>query len=176
MTMTRLRRLSLPAGLFLPILMISAAVSGATPDPMTCAPDTPARNEATVRIIFEEILSQGRFDENDHIYHAEFVAHGAGGDVGRAEDRAAGEALRRMAPDMRMTVLRVIADCNEAAVYWEATGTNTGGVFGVPANNGAIRARGATFFVLREGQISEEWTLFDQYTMLQQLGALGGGQ
>lgn len=140
--------------------------------PVQCDAGQIDRHSATARIVFDEILSHGRFDEHEAIYHHDFVAHSANGPVGRKEDREAGQALRAMAPDMRMTVHQLVADCGTVAVLWEATGTNSGGGMGLPANGAAVKAKGTTFFRMQDGQIVEEWTVFDQLTMLKQLGAM----
>jgi steroid delta-isomerase-like uncharacterized protein len=140
--------------------------------PVQCDAGQISRHAATARIVFDEILSHGRFDENEGIYHRDFVVHSASGPVGRKEDRAAGQALRAMAPDIRMTVQQLVADCGMVAVLWEATGTNTGGGMGLSANGKAVKAKGTTFFRMHDGQIVEEWTVFDQLTMLKQLGAM----
>lgn len=123
--------------------------------------------------MFEEILGKGRIDENEHIYHRNFVAHGTKHDAGRAEDRAASEGWRKMAPDMTMSVLRIVADCDLVAAHFEGVGTNTGAGNGFPATGRPIRVRGMTFFRLEGGQIIEEWTEFDRYALLEQLGLLG---
>ena len=137
-----------------------------------CAPEQIAHNEALVRIVFDEILSKGRIDENEHIYAQDFVAHGEGQDSGRVEDRAATLGWRTAAPDVKMTVLRLVADCEMVSAHWEGTGTNTGVGNGLPATGRKIRAQGVTFFKFRNGKIAEEWSVFDQYTMLRQLDLL----
>lgn len=130
------------------------------------------RNEATVRIVYDEILSKGRIAENERIYHPDFMVRGMTRDATRAEDRAAAEGWRKMAPDLKMTVLRVVADCDFAAVHWEGTGTNTGVGNGFPATGRTMRVRGMTLSRLVNGQIIEEWTSFDQYALLSQLGLI----
>jgi steroid delta-isomerase-like uncharacterized protein len=137
-----------------------------------CAASQITQNEAIVRIVFDEILSKGRIDENEHIYAPGFVAHGEGKDSGRAEDRAATLGWRSAAPDIKMTILRLVADCEMVSAHWEGTGTNTGVGNGLPATGRKIRAQGVTFFKFREGKIAEEWSVFDQYTMLRQLDLL----
>ena len=135
-----------------------------------CSVTQRQRNAATVRIVYDEILSKGRIAENEHIYHPNFRVRGIARDATRAEDRAASEGWRKMAPDLRMTVLQVVADCDFAAVHWEGTGTNTGAGNGFPATGRSMRVRGMTFSRLVNGQIIEEWTSFDQYALLKQLG------
>jgi predicted ester cyclase len=61
-------------------------------------------------------------------------------------------------------------------VHWSASGTNTGAGNGLPATGKAVAGLwGMTIFRFVDGRIREEWTSFDQYAMLQELGLLGGG-
>lgn len=157
-------------------LALVAALALVVPAPLLaadrCPAKTPRKNTATARIVFEEILSKGLVDENEGIYHPEFVARGLTRDAGRAEDRAAAAGWRQLAPDLKMTPLRIVADCSLVAVHWEGTGTNTGEGNGLPATGRSIRVWGMTFFRFEDGKIREEWTSFDQYSMLSQLGLL----
>jgi steroid delta-isomerase-like uncharacterized protein len=139
----------------------------------TCPVEQRRQNEATVRIVFEEILGKGRIAENEHIYHRNFVVRGVTRDATREEDRAASEGWRKMAPDLKMTVLHLVSDCDMVAAHFEGTGTNTGEGNGFPATGRSLRLRGMTFFRLEGGQIIEEWTAFDQLALLQQLGLAG---
>lgn len=132
------------------------------------------RNKRVARIVFEEVLSRGRVDENEAIYDPAFVAHGIHRDSGRAEDRAASKGWREAVPDLRMDVLQMVAECDRVAVHWSASGTNSGAGNGLPATGRTISALwGMTIFRLVDGRIREEWTSFDQYEMLRQLGLLG---
>lgn len=141
-------------------------------DAFACTAESRQRNEATVRIVFEEILGKGRIAENEHIYHPDFVARGMTRDATRAEDRAASEGWRSMAPDLQMKVLHLVSDCDYVAAHFEGSGTNTGEGNGFPATGRTIRVRGMTIFRLADGRIIEEWSSFDQYALLKQLGLI----
>jgi steroid delta-isomerase-like uncharacterized protein len=159
------------------VLSLSAALggrAGAQPAPRvkSCSAQQMRHNETLARTVFDDIISRGRIDENEHIYHRDFVTHGLTRDAGRQEDRAATIGWREAAPDVRMTVLRLVADCEMVAANFEATGVNTGKANGLPGAGRSVRAQGVTFFKFRDGLIAEEWTVFDQYTMLKQLGLL----
>lgn len=152
------------------LLLIADGPAGAA---QGCDREVEAGNKQVARKVFEEILSQGRIDENEHLYHPDFVAHGVRRDAGRAEDRAATEGWRSAAPDLRMDVLRMVAECDLVAVHWSGSGTNTGTGNGLPATGKRMeKLWGMTVFRIEGGQIREEWTSFDQYPMLQQLGLL----
>jgi steroid delta-isomerase-like uncharacterized protein len=164
----------------IPILVATfglGAADAATPQPAaTCPMEQPRRNEATARIVFEEILSRGRIAENEHIYHPDFVVRGLTRDSSRAEDRAASEGWRAMAPDLSVTVMHILSNCDHVAVHWVASGTNTGTGNGFPATGRPVRLRGMTFYRFADGRIIEEWSAFDMYSVMRQLGLLGEGQ
>jgi predicted ester cyclase len=163
-------RMSILAGAAI-LAGIAAGDAGAD-DAFACTAESRQRNEDTVRIVFEEILGKGRIAENEHIYHPDFVARGMTRDATRAEDRAASEGWRSMAPDLQMKVLHLVSDCDHVAAHFEGSGTNTGEGNGFPATGRTIRVRGMTIFRLVDGRIIEEWSSFDQYALLKQLGLI----
>ena len=158
----------------LSVLLWPGAVVAKGEAPAQCSRASVEANVRVARKVFEEVLSQGRVDENEHLYHPAFVAHGRTRDAGRDEDRAASKGWREAVPDLQMKVLRVVADCDLIAVHWAGSGTNSGAGNGLPATGRTLNNLwGMTIFRLDEGRIREEWTVFDQYAMLQELGLLG---
>lgn len=140
-----------------------------------CSAVTVRQNAALGRTILEEVLGQGRIEENEALYHREFVAHSTrvgGRNATRSEDREATLGWRAAAPDLRMTVSRVVADCSLVAVHFRAVGTNTHAAMGLPGTGRAFDVQGVTIFAIRDGQVAEEWTVFDQFAMASQLGML----
>jgi predicted SnoaL-like aldol condensation-catalyzing enzyme len=161
------------------VTTLQAACFSATAAPSNCANRNDAqmhviaKNKQIARTVFEEILSKGRIEENENIYHADFVAHAPSRDSNRDEDRAATQGWRLVAPDLRMAVLRVVAECDYVTVHWSASGTNSGAGNGLPATGKALSGLwGMTIFRIQDGTIREEWTSFDQYALLSQLGLL----
>ena len=108
------------------VLIFSAANGAASAAVRTCDATVVATNERVARLVFEEILSKGRIAENEGIYDSNFVAHGINRDSHREADRAATRGWRSAVPDLRMEVLRTVADCNQVAVHWRWSGTNSG--------------------------------------------------
>lgn len=162
-----------PIGAVMALLLICTAPEAlAEESRASCSAQLLADNERLGRTVLEEVLGKGRIAENEHIYHDEFVAHGATRDYSRLEDRAATEGWRKAAPDLEVRALRVVADCTRVVVHFEASGTNTGEGNGLPATGRAMRMQGITIFGIRDGQVAEEWTVVDQYGMLKQLGLL----
>ena len=57
-------------------------------------------------------------------------------------------------------------------VYWVARGTNTGTGNGLPATGKKVEQSGITIWRIVDGKIKEEWSAFDQLSMMKQLGLL----
>lgn len=164
-----------PVALATAILTLCSIGASHTASARDCDADVIANNVRVARLVYEEVLSKGRIDENEGLYHANFVAHGVARDAGRAEDRAATEGWRNAIPDLRMEVLRTVADCDSVAVHWSGSGTNTGSGNGIPVTGKHLENLwGMTIFRMENGKIREEWTSFNEYPMLEQLGLLPG--
>jgi len=132
------------------------------------------RNKAVARRVFTEIFNQGKFEVADEIYAKDFVNHGLTRDIGLKEDQEAARGWLQAAPDLVMTVEQVVAEGDLVTVMWIGEGTNTGAGNGLPATGKRIRLRGITIWRIVDGRIREEWSAFDQLSLLRQLGLLPG--
>ncbi|WP_257385799.1 ester cyclase [Tahibacter caeni] len=159
-------------------ILLSAVASivvltGAIPSRAKAADGAPAGslelNKSVTRRVYEEGLSQGRFDVP---YTADFVGHGGRTtfthDAGMAEAKGWREAF----PDLKITVDKQVAEGDLVAVRWTARGTNTGTGNGIPATGRAVQTTGTTLFRVADGQIAEEWTCADSLGLMRQLGML----
>lgn len=129
-------------------------------------------NKATAARVLLEKMGQGRFEISEQIYGPGFVAHGFGRDYSLDEDNASGKLLREAFPDLKVAVERSVADGDLVAVHWSSTGTNTVKVGAFPGSGQAVALDGMTFFRFERGRIVEEWTTYDNLSMMQQLGML----
>ena len=123
-------------------------------------------NRAVAHRAFAEILEGRRVELAGELYDPAFRNHGVARDGDLAEDLAALRALHGAAPpDMRVTPELTVAEGDLVAVLWRASGTRQG-----------VRRefRGATFWLIRDGRIREEWSTFDEVEMLRWLGLLPG--
>jgi steroid delta-isomerase-like uncharacterized protein len=66
----------------------------------------------------------------------------------------------------------LIAEGDLVAIYWIARGTNTGTGNGLPATGKKAELAGITIWRIVDGKIKEEWSAFDELSMMQQLGLL----
>jgi steroid delta-isomerase-like uncharacterized protein len=129
----------------------------------------PSANVKTATRVFLEKMGEGRFDRLDEIYGPGFVAHGAGRDYTLEQDNESGRQWRAAFPDLKVFVLRTVADDSQVAVHWRATGTNTAAVAGFPGKGARASLEGMTFFRFEKGRIVEEWSLMDMAALMDQM-------
>ena len=137
-----------------------------------CASSLQEENKAIARRAFEEILSAGRFELAEQLYAKDFVNHGIHRNASLEEDQAALKGWRKAFPDVSIVPEKLIAEGDLVTIYWIARGTNTGTGNGLPATGKKAELAGITIWRIVNGKIKEEWSAFDQLSMMQQLGLL----
>ena len=130
------------------------------------------QNKAIATRAFEEILSGGRFELAEQLYAKDFVNHGIHRDATLEEDQAALKGWHQAFSDIAIVPKKLIAEGDLVTVYWVARGTNTGAGNGLPATGKKAELAGITIWRIVDGKIKEEWSAFDQLSMMQQLGLL----
>jgi len=130
------------------------------------------QNKALAKRAFEELLSKGRFELAEQLYAKDFVNHGIHRDIRLEEDQAALKGWHQAFPDLSIVPEKLIADGELVSVYWIARGTNTGAGNGLPATGKKAEQSGITIWRIVDGKIKEEWSAFDQLSLMQQLGLL----
>jgi steroid delta-isomerase-like uncharacterized protein len=128
------------------------------------------QNKAIATRAFEEILSKGRFELAEQLYAKDFVNHGIHRDVSLQEDQAALKGWHQAFSDIAITPQKLIAEDDLVTIYWIARGTNTGTGNGLPATGKKAELAGITIWRIVDDKIKEEWSAFDQLSMMQQLG------
>jgi steroid delta-isomerase-like uncharacterized protein len=132
----------------------------------------PEQNKAIARRAFEEILCQGHFELAEQLYAKDFVNHGVHRDATLEEDQAALRGWHQAFSDIAIVPEKLIAEGDLVTIYWIAHGTNTGTGNGLPATGKKAELAGITIWRIVDGKIKEEWSAFDQLSMMQQLGLL----
>jgi steroid delta-isomerase-like uncharacterized protein len=149
------------------LLALSVVISA----PVT-ADEVEARNKAVARSFFEDVLDQGKLEDYAKSHAPDFVAHSEGHQASLEEDMTAAREQRKALPDMRVKVHQIVAEGDLVSVYWTASGTNTAAGWGIPATGKSVAASGMTLFRFERGLIQEEWSVFNMYSILKQLGLL----
>ena len=130
------------------------------------------QNKAIAKRAFEELLSRGQFELAEQLYAKDFANHGIHRDISLAADQAALKGWHQAFPDLSIAPEKLVADGDLVAVYWIARGTNTGAGNGLPATGKKVEQSGITIWRIVNGKIKEEWSAFDQLSLMQQLGLL----
>ena len=154
---------------FAQLVLAFAVVICASP---CLAKDVEARNKAVARSFFEDVLDKGKLEDYAKSHAPDFVAHSEGRLASLEEDMSAAREQRKALPDMRVKVNHIIAEGNLVSIYWTASGTNTAAGWGIPATGKSVSASGMTLFRFERGLIQEEWSVFNLYSILKQLGLL----
>jgi steroid delta-isomerase-like uncharacterized protein len=128
------------------------------------------QNKAIAKRAFEELLSKGRFDLAEQLYAKDFVNHGIHRDITLEEDQAALKGWHQAFPDLAIVPEKLIAEGDLVTIYWIGRGTNTGTGNGLPATGKKVEQAGITIWRIVNGKIKEEWSAFDQLSLMQQLG------
>ncbi len=130
------------------------------------------QNKALAKRAFEELLSKGRFELAEQLYAKDFVNHGIHRNATLEEDQAALKGWHQAFPDVVIVPEKLIAEGDLVTVYWIARGTNTGTGNGLPATGKKAELAGITIWRIVDNKIKEEWSAFDQLSMMQQLELL----
>jgi steroid delta-isomerase-like uncharacterized protein len=170
-----MRRLTLP--------LLAVLIAWSAPG---LANEVEAQNKAVARSFFEDVLDKGKLEDYAKSHapdfgkledyaksHApDFVAHAGGHLASLEEDMAAAREQRKALPDMRVKVNQIVAEGDLVSVYWTASGTNTAAGAGLPATGKSVSIGGMTLFRFERGLIQEEWSVFNEYSIMKQLGLL----
>jgi steroid delta-isomerase-like uncharacterized protein len=130
------------------------------------------QNKATAKRAFEEILSRGRYELTEQLYARDFINHGIHSNSSLEEDQAALKGWHAAFPDVVIVPEKLIAEDDLVTIYWIARGTNTGTGNGLPATGKKAELAGITIWRIVGGKIKEEWSAFDQLSMMRQLGLI----
>jgi steroid delta-isomerase-like uncharacterized protein len=141
---------------------------------IACASSLQEQNKALAKRAFEELLSKGKFELAEQLYAKDFVNHGIHRDISLDEDQTALKGWHQAFPDLAIVPEKLIAEGDLVTIYWIARGTNTGTGNGLPATGKKGELAGITIWRIVNGKIKEEWSAFDQLSMMQQLGLFSG--
>jgi steroid delta-isomerase-like uncharacterized protein len=134
------------------------------------AHEAETQNKTVARSFFEDVLDKGKLEDYSKSHAPDFVAHAEGRLASLEEDISAAREQRKALPDMRVKVNHIVAEGDLVSVYWTASGTNTAAGWGIPATGKSVSVSGMTLFRFARGLIQEEWSVFNEYSILKQLG------
>jgi steroid delta-isomerase-like uncharacterized protein len=133
-------------------------------------------NEMLVRRYYEDALTPGDWTVLTTLVADEFVDHERLFNIPPTRDglQQKYELLRTGFPDLRFVVEDVFSAATQVAARVTVMGTHTEPFLGRPASGRPFAVTTVGIFRVAAGQLVEHWGVFDQLSMLTQLGALPG--
>jgi steroid delta-isomerase-like uncharacterized protein len=130
-----------------------------------------SENKALVRRWFDEVWNKGDQGAIDEMFAVHGVVHGIrGGEVrGRDEFKTFFHAFRAAFSVGRVTIEQLVAEDDIVAVRWTRSAVHTGSFEGFAATNRPVTFAGTLFLRVKNGQIVEGWSLYDEHGIVMQL-------
>lgn len=121
-----------------------------------------------------EAINERRLDDLDLVIAPDAAFHIAHlpEPVGRDEIKASMAGYLEAFPDMKLTVADLITEGDRVAVRIVAEGTHRGPFGAVDATGKPIQVTETDFLRTAGGKVVEGWVLYDQFSLLIQLGLL----
>ena len=91
---------------------------------------------------------------------------------GPDELRAAVAADLEGFPDQTIALEHIVVEGDTVATRWTYRGTHTGDYYGIPPTGRAVVSTSLAFDRVIDGKLVENWTVFDNYDLMRQLGIL----
>lgn len=116
-------------------------------------------NARLARRWFEEVWNERRTETIDELLLEDSVCHSEAGTLRGKEafKERTHAAFLSAFPDMRMTVEAILAEGDDVAVRWLATGTHSGDGLGFEATGRVVSFRGTTWIRFAGGKMVEGW-------------------
>jgi predicted ester cyclase len=140
---------------------------------------TPDGNKAAVVRLIEEAWSAGNLHVADEVLAPGYVIRHDPGDPWEAKTLSLETFKERVVhartvfPDLRFTILELIAEGDKVAVSWRFRGTQAGPLPGVPASGRQVDVSGLTIYDFHGDKIAGHWQEIDRVGLMQQLGGSG---
>lgn len=96
----------------------------------------------------------------------DYVRHSKTGSEGFDKLTLSIYASHEAFPDLKMTILNIVEQGQEAAIHWQSRGIHTGTFMGVPATDRQVIVSGASFLRFEGELLAEEWVVWDPRELL----------
>jgi steroid delta-isomerase-like uncharacterized protein len=131
-------------------------------------------NKAAVRRVCEDVINTGNLSVVDatlaptYVYHAPGMSdiHGPGG------YKELVSTFRTAFPDIEITIEDLVAEGDRVVHRWRLSGTHRGDLMGIPPTGKKVDVTGMVISRFAGGQVVEDWEIFNQMGLLQQLGVV----
>ncbi|MCY3415097.1 MAG: ester cyclase [Candidatus Heimdallarchaeota archaeon] len=128
-----------------------------------------------------ELYSKWQFDVIDEIIHDNYKISERSVSVihleesmppgpGKQELKKRVQYFRKAMPNMRYTILKLIAEDDSVMAWWTWEGTQEDELFGFSPNYKSMKIFGTNLFKIKDGKILSTSVSFDTFSLLIQLG------
>jgi len=137
----------------------------------------PIDNKSIVRRLYEEVWNMRRLEVIDELIspsHALQIADATYPGTGIGPEAYARTVVEFVTafPDMKFTVLDLIAENDKVVACWNISGTHQGVFRGLAPTGKKISVDGSTVNQLANGKIMDSNVSWDLWGLMQQLGAI----
>jgi steroid delta-isomerase-like uncharacterized protein len=133
---------------------------------------TPAENKKIAMRFYDEVVNAGDTAVIEELLADDYVDHQEVPGIPSTRDgvRQWFEMMRGAFPDLKMTVLRMVAEDDELWVHFRAMGTHKGEFMGMPPTDSKFDVEGFDRVRIKDGKAIEHWNVTDSMAMMEQLG------
>lgn len=131
-------------------------------------------NIRVIKRYSEEVMNQGNLDAVDELLAEDYVHHTPppGMEPTRAGFKGFVASAHAGLDNLTLTTDDFLAQGDKVVQRWTNTGVHSGEFMGVPGTGKRVEFSGISIYTVRDGQIVEDWTLFDTVGLMQQIGAI----
>jgi predicted ester cyclase len=132
------------------------------------------QNKAALRRLYEEAINKGNLAVLSEVMAPDYIYHGVGG-VELKGSEGFGKyvtMLRTAFPDLKFTLVTVIAEGDYVAHRFTLTGTHKGDLRGIAPTGKRVTATGNVLSRFAGGKEEEAWMEYDTLVLYQQLGMM----
>jgi steroid delta-isomerase-like uncharacterized protein len=160
------------------LLMLAAIIFSCNNSANNSMSDHAADNKAKAQRFYDEVINAHSTATIDSFCAEGFTDHnpsyGHSG-KGSADLKATFNEMFASFPDVKATPEFIIAKGDTVVAYLTMTGTNSGAMGNMPATNKSFKFNGIDIVVIKDGKATERWGVFDDYSMMTQLGMIPSG-
>ena len=134
-------------------------------------------SKAVLRDLIERIINRRELAAADELFAADVVDHSPppGVPAGLEGVRQTFALMQRAYPDWQTTIEDLIAEGDRAVARVTHRGTHAGDFFGIPPTGRRVQWTATHVVRVADGKVTEHWATEDNLGLLQQLGAIPGG-
>ncbi len=136
---------------------------------------TTDQNKLTVRRLVEEGFNKQNAKLIDETFAKDAISHDPSQPNLARGPEGARESMRVYStafPDAKLTIEREIAEGDYVVQYLSTSGTHSGPLGNIPATGKKTNVTGVIISKFEDGKVVETWSLWDQLSLMQQIGVV----